>query len=501
MQRQRQGLNIFVGVFRHARRISNNTPTMPSIPLKRTSTAERSVSPPPTKRRSVSTATAPQLEQNGKNVTTTTSGALRKVASTTNKKLVQNFFAKASEKAPERTKWDQIGNSLYICRYDKVDEHKHVRPRKVALFDFDSTLVITQSGKKFGREAGDWTWWHSSVEQKLKQLVHDGYLVCIISNQAGLKAPDAKTKAPTAALNKKTSEWKQKVKAVLDVLDLPITLYAARDHDTYRKPRIGMWEQLLKDHDLHAADIDMNGSIFVGDAAGRIAGPMGGKDFSCSDRDFATNVGIPFKTPEEYFLGQEERPWTRNLEPSKYLDTINNSKTDESPIVFTKKNNQDIILFVGSPGAGKSSFFWRHLEPLGYERVNQDILGSRDKCLRRATEYLTEGQSVAVDNTNADMDVRKAWLDLAAKHNVPVRVVLFTASPKLCEHNDTVRALGGIKMNPESRTMLPKMAFSGFAGRYVEPSVREGFQDITKVDFRFEGGEVERKIWGRFWIT
>ncbi|KAG8624682.1 hypothetical protein KVT40_007749 [Elsinoe batatas] len=499
MQRQIPGTVTFTRVVRHARCITRNKSTMPSIPLKRTATADRSVSPPPTKRRSVSTATAQQTEQNGKDVTTTTTnGTLKKVASTTNKKLVQNFFAKASERAPEKTRWDQFENSVYICRYDKSNEHKHVKPRKVALFDFDSTLVVTQSGKKFGREAGDWTWWHSSVEQKLKQLVHEGYLVCIISNQAGLKAPDAKTKAPTAALNKKTSEWKQKVKAVLDVLDLPITLYAARDHDTYRKPRIGMWEQLLKDHDLQPGDIDMNESIFVGDGAGRIAGPKGGKDFSCSDRDFATNVGIPFKTPEEYFLGEEERAWTRSFEPSKYIDTINNSRTDE---ILTKKNDQDIVLFVGSPGAGKSSFFWRHLEPLGYERVNQDTLGSRDKCLRRAAEYLAEGQSVAVDNTNADIDVRKAWLDLAAKHNVPVRVVLFTASPKLCEHNDTVRALGGIKMNPESRTMLPKMAFSGFAGRYVEPSTREGFQDITKVDFRFEGGEEERKIWGRYWIT
>ena len=32
--------------------------------------------------------------------------------------------------------------------------------------------------------------------------------------------------------------------------------------------------------------------------------------------------------------------------------------------------------------------------------------------------------------------------------------------------------------------MLPKMAFTGFASRYREPKIDEGFQDITKVDFR-----------------
>lgn len=40
------------------------------------------------------------------------------------------------------------------------------------------------------------------------------------------------------------------------------------------------------------------------------------------------------------------------------------------------------------------------------------------------------------------------------------------------------------KVNPESRIMLPKMAFTGFASRYREPSLNEGFQDITKVDFQ-----------------
>lgn len=31
--------------------------------------------------------------------------------------------------------------------------------------------------------------------------------------------------------------------------------------------------------------------------------------------------------------------------------------------------------------------------------------------------------------------------------------------------------------------MLPKMAFTSFASRYREPDIKEGFEDITKVDF------------------
>jgi len=45
-----------------------------------------------------------------------------------------------------------------------------------------------------------------------------------------------------------------------------------------------------------------------------------------------------------------------------------------------------------------------------------------------------------------------------------------------------------MKLNPEKRTMLPRMAFTSFAGRYKEPKVQEGFQDITRVEFKVRTG-------------
>jgi bifunctional polynucleotide phosphatase/kinase len=64
------------------------------------------------------------------------------------------------------------------------------------------------------------------------------------------------------------------------------------------------------------------------------------------------------------------------------------------------------------------------------------------------------------DNTNADCEVRKRWIELAAKHSVPIRCVHFTAPTEICEHNDAVRALNKSVCDPSHQLALdPNEAF------------------------------------------
>lgn len=49
-----------------------------------------------------------------------------------------------------------------------------------------------------------------------------------------------------------------------------------------------------------------------------------------------------------------------------------------------------------------------------------------------------------LDNTNADTEVRAKWVELALRHSVPIRCVLFNVEAAVCEHNDVVRALNSI---------------------------------------------------------
>ena len=218
--------------------------------------------------------------------------------------------------------------------------------------------------------------------------------------------PDPKAKAPKSTKNR-VPAFKQKCNAVLAQLGIPTTLYAATGKDIYRKPRAGMWTELKDDYDLSESDIDHENSVFVGDAGGRTAGAAP-KDFSCSDRNLAHNIGIKYQTPEEFFLGEEPRDFKRDFD----LGNFPFAEKEDDDIVLEKPSGKDIVLFVGSPGAGKSTFYWKHLKPLGYERVNQDILkrsapplaasrasltrGSKDKCFKAASDFLNEGYSVVI---------------------------------------------------------------------------------------------------------
>ncbi|KAK7920914.1 hypothetical protein PG985_008936 [Apiospora marii] len=433
----------------------------------------------------------------------------RKAQSSISKTAVNNFFKPTSQKPKERTSWSERAPShdtlatLLVGRYEPegVDGADQQKRTKIAAFDLDSTLITTASGGKWAKGPNDWKWWDSTVPTKLKQMyAEDNYRIIILTNQAGLKLHrDPKAKGPKN-LGEGVANFKQKCNAILAQLDIPTSVYAATAHDIYRKPRIGMWKELCNDYDIEEGEIDTENSMFVGDAGGRTAqlkqngskAAAVAKDFSCSDRNFAHNVGVTYKTPEEFFLGEEPREFLRDF------DVAQHPFADDHDVIFEKKNDKDVVLFCGPPGAGKSTFFWKYLKPLGYERVNQDTLKSRAKCFKAAAERLGNGDSVAIDNTNPDVDGRAEWIEFAKKHKVPVRCVWFKTPLELCQHNDVVRGLNK-PMNPEAREVLPSIAFNGFKSRFKEPKTKEGFQEVFEVDFKFRGTKEEYAIWGRYW--
>ena len=103
---------------------------------------------------------------------------------------------------------------------------------------------------------------------------------------------------------------------------------------------------------------DLKQSLYVGDASGREKGwaPGKKKDFSDSDRKFAMNVEIDFKTPEEFFLGAAPIPFVLSGCDPK---TIKKDGPLYEPVTAQLiSKNQEMVVMVGYPGSGKvNSFF------------------------------------------------------------------------------------------------------------------------------------------------
>ncbi|KAH7927691.1 PNK3P-domain-containing protein [Leucogyrophana mollusca] len=353
---------------------------------------------------------------------------------------------------------------------------------KVAAFDLDGTIIKSNHRNKNKASALQWEWWRSSVPSILQGLHQDGYSIVLISNQA-LKS-------------QQLEDWKKKIPLIAAALpSLPFHIFAATAKDSYRKPMPGMWYELSRIFLEDGVQIDNSTSFFVGDAAGRP------NDFASTDRKWAINIDIPFYTPEEYFL---KLPATQFSLPGFNVSTIPTLPllSPHLETITSDMSAPELVLFTGFPCLGKSSFFRRYFAPAGYAHINQDVLGTRPKCVKAVEEALRANKSCVVDNTNRDVATRKHYVDLAKKMKVSVRCFIFTGSIDLAWHNNLYRAYNLASSTAEQepkREVVPYLAFLGFRDNYEEPQLGEGFSSVTKVNWTFEGNKEERRRWS-MWL-
>lgn len=119
-----------------------------------------------------------------------------------------------------------------------------------------------------------------------------------------------------------------------------------------------------------------------------------------------------------------------------------------SPLLPTPLK-QEVVLFVGYPCLGKTSFFRRHFQIQGYEHINQDNLKTRDRCIKALQSALKGAKSCVIgstlicsiplaapdakkkkDNTNRDVSTRAHYINVANAHKVPIRYPIFLSDRK-----------------------------------------------------------------------
>ena len=168
--------------------------------------------------------------------------------------------------------------------------------------------------------------------------------------------------------------------------------------------------------------------------------------------------------------------------------------TPDTPLTT---DSQEIVVCVGYPASGKSSFVKKHLVEKGYVYVNQDTLKTRDNCVKACKTALASGSSVVIDNTNPEASTRALYLRLGKDANVPVRCFYFGDDEHLAQHNNYYRALF---KNGKSEP-LSILAYRSFKSKFQEPKLMEGFTEVKRINFKFEGEAEDLKKWSQWWVA
>ncbi|GAB4284052.1 MAG: hypothetical protein Kow0029_30450 [Candidatus Rifleibacteriota bacterium] len=196
-----------------------------------------------------------------------------------------------------------------FCSYPEK-RRKLVLPAKisgqsipVAFFDADNTIRTTRSGKPSPHGKHDVRIFRET-STKLKDLINQGYILAIISNQAGIEKGYI-TYPEVEEAFQETLRLFAEEQVFFNYYDF------AEKKDENRKPDIMMALRLEKKLKLAGLDVAWEKSFIVGDAGwkrNRDVQPDGtpGTDHSSSDRIFAANIskkhkGFAFFHPKYFF--------------------------------------------------------------------------------------------------------------------------------------------------------------------------------------------------------
>ena len=322
----------------------------------------------------------------------------------------------------------------------------------IAGFDLDHTLIKPKSGKTHPKDKDDIELCFPNIKEKLLEFHEKGYSIVIFSNQSSFNKPDRKEIILT------------RIATFIEMMAIPISVLISTESNNCRKPNIGMWDHLQTINPY----LDNTRSFYVGDAAGRNINPLTKKkDFACSDRMFALNVGCKFYTPEKFF--QPDIFITKEIfVVNKTFATFHQS---QESIDF---EDFEVVFMIGPQGSGKSTLS----ESMdGFNVVSQDQLKYKAKCLKLFESLLKNNEKVVIDNTNGKKSSRAQYLEIVKKYNKKVLCINMNVS------KEQSMFLVNYRCKIDKKIKYPDVVIHTYFKNYEKPSLEEGFYKIIERTF------------------
>ena len=370
-------------------------------------------------------------------------------------------------------KWRTLEDTVICNAYNNFKSGK-----KLLSFDLDDTIISFEKKKskkskspdkknnKEKEESCTFSFDIKKIKSKLEEYQKKNYIFAIFSNQNGIELGHIKE-----------NEFKKKIDNIFkEELKYPFATIFAKDKDYYRKPSPGMLE-IFKKYFNQNLDLDLNECIYVGDAAGRKKSKTYKKnDFSDSDYKFAINCQFKFFTPEEFFLN-EKSEYPKIINNLHDYDQNNNDhiKFDSSP------DFKEVIMLIGSPGSGKSTYTENFLVPKGYVRINQDNLKTREKVIKALIQNINDGKKIVIDSTNPQKNSRSEFINICKKNKYPIRAFVFKMEKEFAMHLNNLRAIN--KNRKHFSGHVNNIPIHTFYKNYQKPEISEGFNEIVDVNF------------------
>lgn len=155
--------------------------------------------------------------------------------------------------------------------------------------------------------------------------------------------------------------------------------------------------------------------------------------------------------------------------------------------------SNEVVMVIGPPASGKSSYS-KSLIQKDYIYLNRDTEGGKIASLIPKLESTLETKSnVVLDNLFPTAEVRKPFIEVCKKFNVPVRCVLIDTPIEECQINALHRMWERHKKiffnaddlkGVNDPNMFPPVVLFKYRKEYQKPTTAEGFTSVEVVKFK-----------------